>query len=74
MCFNFLDNERGILVEPLIVLKGSINGVKVSVLKDDICSTYVLSNNFVENHGKMLNADECNLTISHGNLRGWFEI
>ena len=46
--FDFLYNKREITVESLIFLKVFINGVEVSVLKDDGCNTYVVLNDLLK--------------------------
>lgn len=62
---DFLDSEREISIETLIVLRGFTSRFRVSVPKKDGYSTYIISYDFVESHRKKLNIDACNLTISH---------
>lgn len=42
--------ENKVLNSPSIQFKGFLNGIEVSILKEDSCTTNIISHDFVEKH------------------------
>ena len=52
-------------VEPLLVLSGKLNGVSARVLKDDGCSTNVISRRFFGLHRRRFHVMEASIEVKH---------
>lgn len=57
--------ESVIPVDCLIVLKGSLAGISVKVLKDDGCNTNIISRQFATKHASAFNIQPTRVPIAH---------
>ena len=61
-----LDFQKETLpTSPLIILRGTVKGQTVDILKDDGCNTNVMSSSFIKKHGHLLTLKKDNLSITH---------
>ena len=61
----YISNEKLIPSEDLFVLKGSLNGVRATVLKDDGCSTNLVSKRFVDRNRQLFKLKKAEVPIMH---------
>lgn len=52
-------------VSPSLVMRGTIRGVKVSVLRDDSCNKNVLSSQFIRKNRHLFDVRTVTLVVSH---------
>jgi len=57
--------DASIPVEPLLVLSGKLNGVSARVLKDDGCSTNVISHRFFGLHRRHFHVRKATVVVKH---------
>ena len=55
-------------IEDLLVLRGSLGGKKVRVLKDDGCNTNVVSHEFFKKNRKFFKWKKCDAEVNHSKL------
>ena len=57
--------DKNVPIDDLILLNGSLGGIRVKVLKDDGCNTNVVSQEFFRRNRKNFNWKGCNVEVSH---------
>ena len=60
-----IPTDGPIPVEPLLVLSGKLNGVSARVLKDDGCSTNVISHRFFGLHRRHFHVRKATVVVKH---------
>lgn len=62
---DYTATDGSLPVDCLIVLRGCLEGIKADVLKDDGCSTNVISRDFALRHANVLDIRDSEMTITH---------
>jgi Aspartyl protease len=57
--------DESIPISPLIIFKGTFNGIPVKILKDDGCNTNVVSKAFVKNHKALFQVVNKKMSVNH---------
>ena len=57
--------DESIPMEDLLVLDGTLNGIRVKVLKDDGCNTNVVSHEFFEKNFDRFDSGKCDVEVAH---------